>query len=102
MFWSKNKSRYTPAYPSYISVGYKGLFIIRTCIPDEQIAQVYASFSFVAVPIYESHYGGGGTVLLHDVDCNGNETRLDQCPSLFFGDKFCADMRRLGIRCQRK
>ena len=63
---------------------------------------INASFSFVAVPIKESYYGGDGTVLLHDVDCNGNETSLDQCPSLFFGDKNCYSWRRLGLRCQRK
>ena len=37
MFWSKNKkNRYTPAYPSfcYIKVGFKGVFISRTCFPD--------------------------------------------------------------------
>ena len=37
MFWSKNKkNRYTPAYPSftYIKVGFKGVFIARTCFPD--------------------------------------------------------------------
>ena len=37
MFWSENKkNRYTPAYPSffYIKVGFKGLYILRTCFPD--------------------------------------------------------------------
>ena len=37
MFWSKNKkNRYTPAYPifCYINVGFKGVFITRTCFPD--------------------------------------------------------------------
>ena len=34
MFWSKNKkNRYTPAYPSFAikQVGFKGVFITRTC-----------------------------------------------------------------------
>ena len=38
MFWSKNKkNRYTPANPSfsYIKVGFKGVYIARTCFPDE-------------------------------------------------------------------
>ena len=38
MFWSKNKkNRYTPAHPGffYIKVGYKGVFISRTCFPDD-------------------------------------------------------------------
>ena len=36
MFWSKNKkNRYTPANPFYyIKVGFKGVFIARTCFPD--------------------------------------------------------------------
>ena len=38
MFWSKNKkNRYTPAYPRYcyIKVGFKGVYITRTCFPDD-------------------------------------------------------------------
>ena len=38
MFWSKNKKNmYTPANPIffYIKVGFKGVFIARTCFPDE-------------------------------------------------------------------
>ena len=80
--------------------GFEGLFIIRTCFPGEQIIQQAYASSFVAVPVHESHYGGGGTVLLHDVDCNGNETSLDQCPSLFFGSKYC--WKSVGLRCLRK
>ena len=37
MFWSKNKkNRFTPAYPSLTiyKVGFKGVFIARTCFPD--------------------------------------------------------------------
>ena len=37
MFWSKNKkNRYTPAYPSFadIKVGFKGVYITRTCFRD--------------------------------------------------------------------
>ena len=38
MFWNKNKkNRYTPANPSffYIMVGFTGVYIARTCFPDE-------------------------------------------------------------------
>ena len=37
MFWSKNKkNRYTPAYQFYyIKVGFKGVYIARTCFPDD-------------------------------------------------------------------
>ena len=37
MFWSKNKkNRYTPANPNFtIKVGFTGVFIARTCFPDE-------------------------------------------------------------------
>ena len=37
MFWSKNKkNRYTPRIPQfcYIKVGFKGVYITRTCYPD--------------------------------------------------------------------
>ena len=40
MFWSKHKkNRYTPANPSffYVKVGFKGVFIARTCFPDVYI-----------------------------------------------------------------
>ena len=40
MFWSKNKKNiYTPAYPSfvYIKVGFKGVYIARTCFPDDTL-----------------------------------------------------------------
>ena len=38
MFWSKNKkNRHTPAYLYYyMKVEYKGVFITRTCFPDEK------------------------------------------------------------------
>ena len=38
MFWSKNKkNRYTPHIPQffYIKVGFKGVYISRTCFPDD-------------------------------------------------------------------
>ena len=37
MFLSKNmRNRYTPAYPfCYIKVGFKGVYITRTCFPDD-------------------------------------------------------------------
>ena len=37
MFWSKNKkNRYTPEYSPfyYIKVGFKGVYIARTCFPN--------------------------------------------------------------------
>ena len=37
MFWSKNKkNRYTPRIPQYfyIKMGFKGVYISRTCFPD--------------------------------------------------------------------
>ena len=35
MFWIKNKKkRYTPVNPSFIKVGFKEVFITRTCFPD--------------------------------------------------------------------
>ena len=36
MFWSKNKKKY-PCIPQffYIKVGFKGVYITRTCFPDD-------------------------------------------------------------------
>ena len=37
LFWSKNKkNRFTPAFPSffYIKVGFRGVYITRTCFHD--------------------------------------------------------------------
>ena len=49
LFWSKNKkNRYTPAYPSFSKVGYKGVFISRTCFPDGLIiVRVYSEAKVV-------------------------------------------------------
>ena len=44
MFWSKNKkNRYTPANPSffYIKVGFKGVYITRTCFHDVETKMVH-------------------------------------------------------------
>ena len=44
MFWTKNKeTRYTPAYPLlyYMKVGFKGIFIARTCFPDDENNTLY-------------------------------------------------------------
>ena len=39
MFWSKNKkNRYTPAYPSFSIVGFKGVTTACTCFPDGLLA----------------------------------------------------------------
>ena len=37
VFWSKNKKIGMPCIPQfyYINVGFKGVFIARTCFPDE-------------------------------------------------------------------
>ena len=43
MFWSKyRKNSYTPAYPSfakYIKVGFRGVYITRTCFRDDYTAK---------------------------------------------------------------
>ena len=42
MVWSQNKkNRYTPAYPSFaiIKVGFKGVYIARTCFRDDTVLE---------------------------------------------------------------
>ena len=50
MFWSKNKkNRYIPAYPIFtirIKVGFNGLFIARTCFPDETERKLLEATSY--------------------------------------------------------
>ena len=52
MFWSKNtKNRYTPAYPSFaiIKVGYKGVYITRTCYSSQLAPVPRRSIIYVAL-----------------------------------------------------
>ena len=48
MFWSKNKKNiYTPANPSfYMKVGFKGVYIARTCFPDVGLYMSVKAFMF--------------------------------------------------------
>ena len=49
MFWRNNKKNiYTPANPSffYIKVGFKGVYITRTCFPDVIFTNINTSTSF--------------------------------------------------------
>ena len=55
MFWIKNKKiMYTPENPSffYIKVGFKGVFIARTCFPDRHYQVVYVSKMLLPLPKY--------------------------------------------------
>ena len=51
MFWIKNKKKGIPCIPQFycIRVGYKGVFIARTCFPDDLYFQ---RLSKVAVLFY--------------------------------------------------
>ena len=60
MFWSKNKkNRHTPAYPSYIKMGFNGVYITRTCLLrntlsdsfDKAVIDRHASLSTLVVAI---------------------------------------------------
>ena len=44
MFWSKNKKNRYPCIPQfyYIKVGFKWVFVARTCFPDERNRAVIA------------------------------------------------------------
>ena len=56
MFWSKNKkNRHTLAYPfHYIKVGYKGVYISRTCFPDVFCIFYSATTSLAGGPTYQT------------------------------------------------
>ena len=72
MFWSKNKkNRYTPAHPSfsiYIKVGFKGVYIARTCFPDEPISSDRARCKYHEYVMHVSYH--------HDVIFGLNFQRL--------------------------
>ncbi len=42
---------------------------------------------------------GEGPILLDDVNCNGNEERLENCGSNGFGVSNCAHGEDAGVRC---
>ena len=42
---------------------------------------------------------GDGPILLDNVICNGNEERLENCPSNGFGVNNCSHGEDAGVRC---
>ena len=58
MFWSKNKkNRYTPCIPQfcYIKVGFKGVYITRTCFLDETGVGHSGSCSYSKLQVADLH-----------------------------------------------
>ena len=50
MFCSKNKKNmYNPAYPSFTILGYKGVYISRTCFPDEGLYESMYNDTFFLI-----------------------------------------------------
>ena len=53
-----------------------------------------------AIAFGNGYFGqGNGTIWLDDVQCEGNENFLFQCPAADFGDHNCAHFEDVGIRC---
>ena len=63
MFWRKNmKNMYTPAYPQicHIKVGYKGVYFLWTCFPDDIVSQMSSSSS-------SDYHNTGGQIILRPI-----------------------------------
>jgi len=53
-----------------------------------------------AIAFGNGYFGqGNGTIWLDDVQCNGDESTLFQCPAAPFGDHNCAHFEDVGVRC---
>ena len=52
-----------------------------------------------ATPLYSGFPDGTGQILLDDVQCIGNETRLTDCPARPIGQANCAHFEDAGVRC---
>ena len=53
-----------------------------------------------AIAFGNGYFGqGNGTIWLDDVQCEGHENYLFQCPAADFGDHNCAHFEDVGIRC---
>ena len=51
--------------------------------------------------VVTSYIGGTGSILLDDVGCTGNESRLIDCPHRGLGVHDCTHADDAGVRCLR-
>lgn len=56
-----------------------------------------------AIAFGNGYFGqGNGTIWLDDVQCEGHENYLYQCPAAELGDHNCAHFEDVGVRCGGK
>ena len=54
----------------------------------------------VAINVWNGIFASGtGPIFLHDVDCRGNETNLDDCSSSVLVDRNCGHYKDAGAIC---
>lgn len=56
-------------------------------------------FSGVEEILDVSVFGGGGTVVVDDLSCTGNELRLADCSGFIWGHHNCHTPKDVGLRC---
>ena len=61
----------------------------------------YATVYIIGAVAVTSYIGGTGSILLDDVDCAGNETRLIDCSHNGLGVHDCTHADDAGVRCLR-
>ena len=63
-----------------------------------QVSKDSTLFFLVAQAI-EKYGGGSGPIFLDNVECNGIQTRLSECPHRGIGDSNCRHFEDAGVRC---
>ena len=75
MLWSKNKKKYIyPCIPQfcYIKMGFKGVFIARTCFPDAYLVYNMSDpDSYIEAGAIKSAFGATDSIAIINAKCLG-------------------------------
>ena len=83
-------------WTAWIYFGWQLLFIINSVTVTK-----YCVYIVGAIARSEAFYGeGSGDIILDNVGCTGNETRLIDCPNNGIGVHNCRHSEDAGVTCQ--